>query len=159
MTERDADTAGLLQPSLSGGDPVAPLYSVGVGYILSLAGPLAVGTIMAINAHRLGRLARDAWIFVIVFAVAVALPAAFVHDPSLFEIDVNGDETSFRRVVVIGTGMAIMGLLYLKYRRYYRAMMLSGVDSPSPWKMGICVFIGSLYLNSALVKLFTFLKT
>ena len=55
--------------------------------------------------------------------------------------------------------MAIMGLLYLKYRRYYRAMLLSGIDSPSPWKMGICVFIGSSFLNFALITLFVFLKS
>ena len=159
MAERDADVADLLKPSLSGGIPVAPLYSVGVGYVLSLVGPFAVGTIMAINAHRLGRLAKDAWIFVIVFAVATALPLAFVLDPSLFQIDLNGDEVSFRWALTIGTGLAIMGLLYLRYRRYYRVMMLSGIDSPSPWKMGICVFIGSYYLNSALIRLFTFLES
>ena len=98
MAERDADVTDLLKPSLSGGIPAAPLYSVGVGYILSLAGPFAVGTIMAINAHRLGRLAKDAWIFVIVFAISTALPLAFVLDPSLFRINMNGGERSFVRV-------------------------------------------------------------
>ena len=159
MAEQDADAKDLLQPSLSGDDGVAPLYSVGTGYILALAGPLAVGIIMAINAHRLGRLFKDAWLFLMVFAFATALPFVLVHNPSLFQVEVNGDEMSFRRILVIGTGLATMGLLYLKYRRYYRAMMLSGIDSPSPWKMGIIVFVGSLYLNSALVRLFAYLNT
>lgn len=138
----------LLKPSLAGEFPAKPLYSVGTGVVVAaLGGPAAVLVLMTINARRMGRLAQDAWVFVCLGVATAVLVFALVNDPALFA-NVLGVEVSNRlnRSVISIAGLLTMGLLYLRYRTRYRAMRMSGIDSPSPWKVGI----GSLLAGWAL---------
>ena len=141
----------LLTPSLSPATGIAPLYSVGTGVVLGfLGGPFAAGLIMAINARRLGRLARDAWLFAVVFAVSGALLLFLFDHPELFTIEQEGGRPLRTRTFAkSGLGLLTMGLLYVRYRTYYRAMAMSGVDSPSPWKTGIAVLVIAIALQFA----------
>lgn len=151
MSEENSRVAGLLKPSLSQQTAISPLYSVGTGFVLGFfGGPVAAGLIMAINARRLGRLARDAWLFAIIFVLSgVFLLAVFYH-PELFVVELEGGEPrNTRRIVLSGLGLLTTGLFYLKYRTYYRGMTMSGLESPSPWKMGFAVFAIALVLQIA----------
>ncbi len=145
--------AGLLKPSLSPETAIAPLYSVGTGYVLGfLGGPIAAGIIMAINARRLGRLAQDAWIFVLVFVLSSVLLFTAFKVPGMFMFELgDGEPRSVARLAMAGAGILTMGLLYLKYQTHYRAMALSGMESPSPWKMGIAVLVIAIAIQFAVV--------
>lgn len=153
MSEEGGRSGGLLKPSLSPETAIAPLYSAGTGYVLGVfGGPIAAGIVMAVNARRLGRLAQDAWIFVAVFVLSGVLLFAAFKAPELFTIELrNGEPRNVARLVMAGTGILTTGLLYLKYQTYYRAMALSGVESPSPWKMGIAVLAIAIAGQFALV--------
>ena len=109
---------------------------------MALSGPVAVGTIMAINAKRLGRLGRDAWIFVTIAVATVILMFVIVNSPDLFTIeDQREGSRTVGRYALHGAGLLILALVYLRYRPYYRAMAVSGLDSPPPWKIGTLVFV------------------
>lgn len=133
----------LLKPSLADEFAAKPLYSVGTGVVVgAFGGPAAVLVLMMINARRMGRLAQDAWVFVLLGLGTGILIFALVNDPALFANPL-GLEASNRlnRSVISIAGLLTMGLLYLRYRKHYRAMQMLAIDSPSPWKVGI----GSLF--------------
>ena len=149
MSEEGGRLAGLLKPSLSPDTAISPLYSVGTGFVLGFfGGPVAAGMIMAINARRLGRLARDAWLFALIFVLSgVFLFAVFDH-PELFVVELeDGEPRNVRRVFLSGLGLLTAGLFYLKYRTYYRGMAMSGLESPSPWKTGFAVLAIAIALQ------------
>ena len=151
MAKEGSYRESLLTPSLSPATGIAPLYSVGTGVVLGFfGGPVAAGMIMAINARRLGRLARDAWLFAVIFVLSgVFLVAVFDH-PELFVVELEDAEPrNVRRFFLSGLGLLTTGLFYLKYRTYYRGMAVSGQESPSPWKTGIAVFVIAIVLQFA----------
>lgn len=151
MNDEGNRSAGLLTPSLSPATGIAPLYSIGTGYLLGVfGGPIAAGLIMAINARRLGRLAQDAWMFAMIFVLSgVVLLVAFDH-PDLFTIEWEGAEPrDARRLLLSGLGLLTTGLFHLKYRTYYRGMAMSGLESPTPWKTGIAVLVIAIALQFA----------
>ena len=129
----------LLKPSLSDEFAVKPLYSVGTGVVLgALGGPAAVLVLMMINARRMGRLAYDAWVFLLLGLGTGVLSFALVNDPALFTNPLGVEASNrFNRSVISIAGLLTMGLLYLRYRKHYRAMQMLAIDSPSPWKIGI----------------------
>ena len=154
MAEERSRQKALLTPSLSQTVGIAPLYSVGTGVVLGFfGGPVAAGLIMAINARRLGRLAQDAWLYAVVFVVSGVIFVLLVDHPELFVIELGdaGQPRNMRRFLFSGLGLLTMGLLYVKYRTYYRAMTMSGLESPSPWKTGLAVLVIALALQFALV--------
>ena len=142
MANQEPRRQDLLTPTLAPDSAVAPLYSVGCAFVMALSGPVAVGTIMAINAKRLGRLGRDAWIFVTIAVATVILMFVIVNSPDLFTIeDQREGSRTVGRYALHGAGLLILALVYLRYRPYYRAMTVSGLDSPPPWKIGTLVFV------------------
>ena len=122
---------------------------------MAFSGPLAVGALMAINSKRLGRLRRDAWIYAAITVATVLLTFAIVNFPDFFTVEYSsGRPRSVARFAIRGAGVLTFALVYCYFRPHYRAMTLSGLDSPSPWKIGTLVFVLGMVVQMALAILF-----
>ena len=136
----------LLEPSLRRAGPAAgSIYSVQTGFLSSFFGGSIGGAVVtAVNAHRLDRLSRDAWLVVL----GIAVQAAFLW--WLLRLDGNQwlESTVGRngpRVVGRVAGLAYFGLCYAIHRSYYRNMAFAGVTPPSGWRLGfIAIVVGGI---------------
>lgn len=117
--------ADLLQPSIAA---VRPLYSPGVLALSAFfGGMIAASLVFALNAQRLRRLARDAWLIVLGFAGAFAILELGALD-------------SAQRFLLRVAALAFAGLLWLNHRHAMRAQALWR----DPAKHGFWVGLGAI---------------
>lgn len=149
----------LLEPTLSLGDRVRPIYSVRAGFLLAfVGGPVAITIFSALNSNRLGRFARDAVYYGAAILVVIAL--VYVHGkfPSLFGGGGGGADGStsadYFRYVLRFAGLGFFGVFYLMHRKQYRAMAVSGVEHPSPWLPAIACAVAGIGATALIIILF-----
>jgi hypothetical protein len=144
----------LLAPTLSGSRPIQPIYSVRAGFFTAFfGGPIASAVMTAVNAHRLGRLRKDAWVVVVGMAAAVMLLWWQMHlggNEWLRSALGRSGPRFASRIVAFG----VFGLSSLVHRPFYRHMEFAGIDSPSGWRAGIGAVLVAAVITVGLALLF-----
>jgi hypothetical protein len=145
------DNEDLLKPTLSGyRQPPAIYNSTGFFLAAFFGGPVGAAVYGSANAWRLGRLARDLPVIVVIAA------AAFL---GMLELDrlgaldrlmsaLGGRNRQFG-VVLRGFGIACFGAIYFLHRGYFRAARVSGVAPRPGWGPGIAAVLAGMAANVA----------
>jgi len=132
----------LLEPTLTRERAPVALYSMRSGFwVAFLGGPAATAIYTALNSRRLGRLARDLWLYI----GGVALAYAALYLATLFEpFDLAADEGRRNaRLLSRGLALALWGGYFLRLRPHYRAMEVMGTAPSPPWKAAVtCILVG-----------------
>lgn len=144
----------LLQPTLTGRLEIQALYSQRAGYLTSFfGGPLAGAIITGVNARRLGRLSKDAWL--------VALGAVLGIGMLWWQIRFGGNAwldsvlgQSGHRLAPRIAGLAYFLVTIAVHRPFYRNMEMAGIESPNGWPMGIMAIIFSSLILAGLAVFF-----
>jgi hypothetical protein len=138
----------LLTPTLSEGAKPIAIYSVRAAFFVAFLGGAGASILFtAINAQRLGRLSKDAWLLalgaVVIVGYSIAIGIA-LGDPSL--LGTIGPFVASRSFVRFGgraLGLVLWGLAYAVHRPFHRAAEMMDLAPPKPWKPGIvCTIIG-----------------
>ena len=144
----------LLEPSLAHrGARGASIYSTRTGFFSSFFGGAIGGAVVtAVNAHRLGRLSRDAWLVMLGFAVEATLLWWLVRLEGLEWLQAATGRSG-PRVVGRAVGLAYFGLSFWMHRTYYRNMAFAGVTPPSGWRLGFAAILvgGAVSVGLALL--------
>lgn len=139
----------LLRPTLADTEAPVALYSLQAFYLTGFfGGPFAAVAFWGLNAQRLGRLRRELpWLLLftlLTFAVLVAL--------ELWLPSAGGRPISFtERVLVRLYALGIVGTAWFRWRARYRAMQVTGLQSPNGTLPAIaCILLGVvLYILAA----------
>jgi hypothetical protein len=160
-----ARRAALLTPSLASdarerGAPTVELYSARACFLIAFFGGGLAALVMGwINARRLGRLGKDAWVFVVLGIAFIALQASFadaINRASAQSFQWLGLPLEQRdaRHISRAAGLLMWGALYARHRPFYRAMAIADVAPKKPWVVGIAiVLLGGLANLGLLVAL------
>lgn len=122
-----------------------------------IGGPLAAAAMFAINAWRIGRLARDAvWIVLAVAAYLawfayVAPPGAAMAFKALV-VPWLGDAAN-RILVRLGAMLICLGGM-ICHRREQRSVDLFGAKRPNGWIIGAALIVAGLAANALLASWF-----
>jgi hypothetical protein len=159
MSHARSEIESLLEPSLGSG--AGTIYSLRACFFVAfLGGPLAILLFSALNSRRLGRLARDAWVYAlgglvtVAFLVALA-PVAVEGTPPEWLGWIGGDGKRGLRNASRLLALLLFGGLYLLHRPFHRAARLRGLDAPSPWVPGIAATLAGGAVTVGLVALLT----
>ena len=146
----------LLRPSLSRPAEVASVpYSTNTFFIVAfIGGPLSAALMFALNAWRLGRVAKDAVWVLLALALFAGL-TVFLLTPdvgvglksALFEV--FGDSSA--RVCMKALALAVFGVAWLCHRREQQSAQMFGLARPNPWAVGIGLIVLGLAVNYAVV--------
>lgn len=144
----------LLEPTLAGSHQFRPIYSLRTAFLTCFVGGAMAGAILtAVNAHRLGRLSRDAWLI----ALGVSLPIGVLW----WMIELGGQEwlrsalgRSGTRIVNNLVGFAYFGIAYLVHRPFYRNMEFAGITPPNGWRIGLISVLLAAVITIPLLILF-----
>lgn len=145
-------TDSLFAPSLEGERTLRPTYSIRSQYFVAFfGGPLAILIFGALGARLLGRLQKDWWLFALI-AVGVLLQIYFVTD---FLAAEDTTAASARNVRLVNRVISVVwvGVLYLRYRAFHRAIDLTGRDRPNPWKAGLGSIAASIVVGIVVAAL------
>jgi hypothetical protein len=146
----------LLEPSLASGPAAGiSIYSARAALFISFfGGPIAALAIGGLNARLLQRLRQDAWVLVFLAGAFLAFVALVIwslnSDGQLhwFGIVLNQQDV---RSLTKGVGLVFYALIYLRHRRFHRAMDLGGSKPRKPWVMAGVVIAGALALHAAIL--------
>ncbi len=156
MAEPRADLESLLDPSLEGSVRSDPIYSVQACFFVAfLGGPFAIIFFSGLNAHRLRRLARDAWALVL----AALVTAFFIGLISLRDaggevpewLSFLGDGRTGVRNFARLLALVLFGGFYLLHQRFHRASALRADEAPSPWVPGLVATLAGLGATTAVI--------
>ena len=147
----------LLEPSLQG-PPPEPLYSVRANFLVAFFGGVYAAALFgALNAQRMGRLARDVWIYALVAttwsAVGVWAGYAIMTETLpgwLSEVDVGGRPGRTLRFAGRAVSLALFGSMYLRQRVCFKAQELAGVTPAGPWRAALVCSAVSIVLSMAM---------
>lgn len=148
--EVNEEARELLQPTLSTQVDVGRIYSARASYVTSfLGGPPAAIAVGVLNARRLGRVSKDAWLFIACAAVYLAVMAVvgLRMETGTSSILVAGQHIPARivRIALQALGLAVFALIYQRHRAYHVAREMAATRGPNAWVMGIgCTLFGWL---------------
>jgi hypothetical protein len=129
----------LLRPSI-GAAPTRPLYSTTALFVPAFfGGPAAAAVVFGINAHRAGRLRRDAGWVLAGIGLVVLLPWLWLD---LWQMP-RGSLRYFLR----GGGLAAAALYAWRHAPLRRAQELFGTHSPPGWGVGVVALGAALLVN------------
>lgn len=133
----------LLTPSLGANTPSAAPYSTRSSFLVALfGGPLAILFYAALNSWRLRR-GADLPVYVVGFALLVALLYAAIVDKHLVAgvTAILGKDTF--RFLSSALSLGLCGVFYLLHKKQHRSAAFFGTKPPSPWIPAIaCMVIG-----------------
>lgn len=136
----------LLRPSLSGTAPLALApYTLQTSFFAAFfGGPFASALMLALNAHRLGRLQRDAvWALVIAVAFAAWLCFAYATPAGhQLQLTITG-WVGGRSMALVERLLALLafGVNAALHRREQRSADLFGLKRPNGWVAGIALIV------------------
>jgi hypothetical protein len=127
----------LLTPTLTSEAEFQPIYSLRTGILSSFfGGPIASAVVTGVNAHRLKRVPKDAWLVVLGVVLGILL--------LWWQTQLGGNTwlqsmmgRTGPRLATRVVGLAHFGCTYLVHRQYYRNMDFAGIDPPNGWKVGL----------------------
>jgi hypothetical protein len=148
----------LLEPSLQQAIVERPLYSVRAGFLTSFFGGVYAAAIFGlVNAARMRRLGKDAWLCagaVLLWSAFLVWSAQFIGATSAPEwLGWLGDPGRTVRRISNAAGLLLFGLQYLRQRSLYKAYSLSGRDHPNPWPLGLSSVAAAAALTFVLIAL------
>jgi len=146
----------LLVPTLTGaGHQAHAIYSRRTLFLSTFfGGPIGGAIVTGVNAHRLGRLSKDAWLV----ALGIALPVVVLW----WQTSLGGGE--WLRSTIGRTGARIpgyaaafgyYGISFLAHRQFYRNMEFAGIDPPSGRQVGLTAVLVGLPITVGLGLLFS----
>ena len=156
MSDENARIEGLLEPTLESETSPTSIYSTQACFFVAfLGGPFAILLFSALNSRRLGRLARDAWIYVLggigvsIFVILMAQTVAAGAPPEALGWIGEGRRglSNASRLLAL----VLFGIVFLMHRPFHRAARLSGDDPPSPWLPGLAATVIGAALSVAFV--------
>lgn len=133
----------LLEPSLGDRGGGASIFSVRAGFFVAFFGGGFAAVIFGVlNSRRLNRLAQDWWIYVLGAIVFGAAAVCTGHQLGGVPLDSlataeGRDRARVLRMASRALALGYFGLIFLRHRRFHKAMELSTEDPPSPWVPGI----------------------
>lgn len=139
----------LLRPTLADTESPVALYSLQAFCLTAFfGGPFAAVGFWGLNAHRVGRIRQELpWMLAFAALTFAVLAALELWLPSA-----EGRPMSFtERVLVRLYALGIVGVAWLRWRARYRAMQITGLDSPNGTVPSIaCIVVGvALYVFAA----------
>lgn len=130
----------LLRPSIAQEAPARPLYSTTALFVPAFfGGPAAAALVFAANAHRAGRMPRDAAWIVAGVALVFLLP--------WLALEAWQWPREYLRYLLRGAGLAMAALYAWRHAPLRRAQELFGVASPSGWGIGFAALGASVVLG------------
>ena len=160
----------LLEPVLDESRASEPLFSNAANFwVAFLGGPFALLGFSWLNTKRLGRQSEDLWLYVLcavlsIVGFAVVVGYAIQSDPALSADDdiwsAIGSHRREIRFVPRLMGVALYGVFFFLYRRFYKAAAMYRQEHPSPWSAGIgAVVLGGVLQFGVLLVLFFSLRS
>lgn len=155
-----ADLEELLRPTLGEASAQRPLYTVQAGFLTAFFGGLyAACLIGGLNSRRLGRLARDAWIYAV---AALAWTATLLWFGYGSEAGLLGEGWRITggagRTLRFGgrlLALVLFGLIHLRHRPMIRLQQLLGTSPPNPWPVALTAIAGGCVLTLLFIGLGT----
>jgi hypothetical protein len=136
----------LLRPSLRGAAVLSAPYSTRVGMLTAFfGGPFAAVALQGINAHRLGRLGREAVLLAGLLLSILALDLWVRRTGALSEGlagMLGTDERDARRILSRAIALGIFALGLFVHRQPQRTADLMGLPRPNGIGVGIGLIIG-----------------
>ena len=141
----------LLKPTLSGyRRPPALYHSTGLALASFFGGPAGAVVYAGANTFRLGRLAQDLPVLLVLFGVAFLIPVELAKNELLNPIAAffGGRPASGYEVVLRVLGLACFGAIYIMHRRFFRAARVAGVNPLPGWLPGAVAIVAGLVVNT-----------
>ncbi len=142
----------LLEPSFSGSR--LNLFSIRACFFVAFfGGVFATAVFGLVNASRMSRGWRDGWIYVlaaIVWAVFVVWAAYGLTTgtlPSWLRFAGSGRSLRYAGRFV---ALAVLGLMYLRQKTFFRTQELTGADPADPWPVALSAFAAAFFITSGL---------
>lgn len=145
----------LLKPTLeTGAVGRTAIYSTTAGFTTAFfGGPFAAVALTAINSWRLRRLRMDVWPLLAAAALSV-LAIWLIESPARFgQPDLELGATG-QRLLQRAFSLGLFGLFWLLHRRYYRNMMVMGIEPPNGWVVGLGCAVFGVLLSATLATVF-----
>jgi hypothetical protein len=132
----------LLKPSLSSPRDVRSLYSVRASFLVAFFGGVYAAIVMGVaNSLRAQRLPRDLPLYLAAFVAWTIFLLWYTRALALGELPAwslwFGKPAKTLSVMGRALALAFFGIVYTRQRTLFRAAEALGVDSPSPWKVGL----------------------
>lgn len=145
----------LLQPTLSDTQPVPALYNT-TGFFLSafFGGPVGAVLYGGANSHRLGRLAKDIPVLLLIVAVAYAIPYVLHQLGWLQQLLALAGGRAARNCELLlrALGLLSYGVIYLMHRHFFRAAGVAGNRALPGWAPGIAAVLFGFWVNAVFVQ-------
>ena len=135
MTDSRIDE--LLEPSLEDGSTES-IFSVQSSFwVAFLGGPFAVLIFSGLNSQRLGRMAKDAGLFLVAGLLAGAFTywatVAIATETTPDWLELLGQGNRGMRTASRLLALLLFSAIFLLHRPFHRAAQAHGKDAPSPW--------------------------
>jgi len=141
-----------LEPSFSG--PGLSLFSMRASFFVAFfGGVFATAVFGFVNAKRMSRAGRDGWIYVLaaiawgLFVVWAAYALTTATLPSWLSFAGSGRSLRYAGRFV---ALAVLGLMYLRQKTFFRTQELTGLDPADPWPVALTALAVAFFMTSGL---------